>query len=129
MVFRIVNSLMALLFAVAVAVQYNDPDPVRWMALYGAACLVSLTAAVRERAPMLVAAGVGIVALAWGAYWAVTSGTALTLYEHMFDSWEMKDTHIEEAREASGLFIVAIWMAVVAARSRSEVLWRSSARR
>jgi hypothetical protein len=35
----------------------------------------------------------------------------------MFDAWEMKNTPIEEAREASGLFIVTMWMAVVAIRA------------
>jgi hypothetical protein len=76
----------------------------------------------RGRGPIVAAAGVGAVALVWGLYWAVTSGTPLTLYEHMFDSWEMKNTSIEEAREASGLFIVAIWMAIVAAQSRKQAL-------
>jgi hypothetical protein len=120
--FRVVNGVMALLFAVAVAVQYNDPDPVRWMALYGAAFVIALMAAVRGRGPIVAAAGVGAVALVWGLYWAVTSGTPLTLYEHMFDAWEMKNTAIEEAREASGLFIVAVWMAIVAAQSRKQAL-------
>src|SRR3954462_8183401 len=103
---------MALLFAVAVAVQYNDPDPIRWMAIYGAAFVVTVMAAARGRAPGFGAAIVGGVALAWGAYWAVSSGTPAALYEHMFDAWEMKNTAIEEAREASGLLIVAVWMAV-----------------
>jgi hypothetical protein len=122
--FRVVNGVMALLFAVAVAVQYNDPDPLRWMAVYGAAFVIALMVAVRGRGPIVAAAGVGAVALVWGLYWAVTSGTPLTLYEHMFDSWEMKNTSIEEAREASGLFIVAIWMAIVAAQSRKQALRR-----
>lgn len=119
MAFRILNGVMALLFAVAVAVQYNDPDPARWMALYGAAFVVTLMAAVHGRALFGAAAAVGAVALVWGAYWAVTSGAPLVLYEHMFDAWEMKNSAIEEAREASGLLIVAVWMTVIAASSRS----------
>jgi hypothetical protein len=116
---------MGLLFAVAVAVQYNDPDPARWMALYGAAFLVTLIAARRGSGPTVAAACVGAVALVWGLYWAISSGAALTLYEHMFDAWEMKNASIEEAREASGLFIVAIWMAIVAAHSRQQAIRRS----
>ena len=119
MAFRIVNTAMALLFAGAVAVQYNDPDPARWMALYGAAFLVTLMAAGRRGAPRAVAATVGAVALAWGVYWAVTSGAPPALYEHMFDAWEMKNSAVEEAREASGLLIVAAWMTVIAASSRN----------
>lgn len=39
----------------------------------------------------------------------------------MFDEWEMKSPTIEEAREACGLFIVAVWMAVVTA-----VVWHGA---
>lgn len=85
MTFRVLSGLMAGLFALAVAVQYNDPDPGRWMALYGAAAAVAC-------------AGVADA----GTYW------------HMFDAWEMKNAPIEEAREASGLRIVFVWMAGVA---------------
>jgi hypothetical protein len=35
----------------------------------------------------------------------------------MFDAWEMKSLAVEEAREASGLVIVAAWMAVLLIRA------------
>lgn len=104
---------MAALFALAVAVQYNDPDPVRWMAIYGAACAVTITAAVRGAALLAASATVGVTALAWAVYWASTSQTSLGTYAHMFGAWEMKNEPIEIAREASGLLIVAVWMAVL----------------
>ena len=118
MAFRALNGLMAALFALAVAVQYNDPDPVRWMAIYGAACLVTLMVAIRGRAPIAAPVAVGLIALAWCVYWASTSRADLGTYGHMFDAWEMKNEPIEEAREASGLLIVSAWMAVVALRTR-----------
>jgi Transmembrane family 220, helix len=37
-VYRVINWVMAVLFLFAAVVQYNDPDPVRWMAMYLAAC-------------------------------------------------------------------------------------------
>jgi tetrahydromethanopterin S-methyltransferase subunit E len=116
-VFRLLSGVMAALFAVAVAVQYNDPDPIRWSLLYGAACAVSIAAIRSTKSPRIAALAVGAVALVWGGYWAVTSSAGLALYQRMFDSWEMKSTPIEEAREASGLLIVAGWMAVIAIRS------------
>ena len=118
MVFRALNGLMAALFALAVAVQYNDPDPVRWMAIYGAACVVTLLVAIRGHAPLAASVAVGFIALAWCVYWASTSRAALGTYGHMFDAWEMKNEPIEEAREASGLLIVSVWMAVVALQTR-----------
>jgi len=110
---------MAALFAVAVAVQYNDPHPVLWMAIYGAACAVSIVAAWRGSVPVAAPVTVGIIAFIWALDWAATSYVGIGIYSHMFDAWEMKSSSIEEAREATGLLIVAVWMAVVAARSRA----------
>jgi len=110
--FRLLNGLMAVLFAVAVVVQFNDPDPLRWMAVYGAALAVSTLAAVRGSVPVVLPAAVGGVALAWGLFLGETSSAALRTYLHMFDAWEMKNTSIEEARETTGLLIVFFWMVV-----------------
>ena len=118
MVFRVLNGLRAALFALSVAVQYNDPDPVRWMAIYGAACVVTLLVAIRGRAPLAASVAVGFIALVWCVYWASTSRAELATYGHMFDAWEMKNEPIEEAREASGLLIVSVWMAIVALQTR-----------
>ena len=38
---RAFNGLMCALFLLSVVVQWNDPDPLRWMAIYGAAFVVS----------------------------------------------------------------------------------------
>ena len=108
---------MATLLAVAVAVQYNDPDPIRWMALYGAACALSALVVVRWRAPTLPVVVVGLVALVWGLFGARNAYGRSHLAE-MFQSWEMKSPAVEEAREASGLLLVAAWMAVLAIRER-----------
>ncbi len=106
---------MALLFAFAAALQYNDPDPIRWMAVYGAACVVSLLAAVVRRVLPATALTVGVVAIAW-AVWIMMGGPPVSDYSHMFDAWEMKSPSVEAAREASGLILVAAWMAVLFVR-------------
>jgi hypothetical protein len=117
MAFRILNALMALIFLMAVVVQYNDPDPLQWMAIYGAALVVSVLVWRRGRvhpaAPLLV----GAVALAWSLS-IVLGGPGGSNYLHMFDAWEMQSVNVEQAREASGLLIVAAWMAVLATRRR-----------
>ncbi len=103
---------MAVLFAVAVVVQFNDPDPLRWVAVYGAALAVSTLAAARGSVRVVLPAVVGGIALAWSLFLAENSGATLRTYQHMFDAWEMKNTSIEEAREATGLLIVSFWMVV-----------------
>ena len=113
MPFRVLNGLMAVLFAIAVVVQFNDSDPLRWVGVYGAALIVSILAAVRGGVPVVLPATVGAIALAWGLFVMGHSGATPRTYQHMFEAWEMKNTSIEEAREATGLLIVFFWMAIV----------------
>src|SRR5688500_1128503 len=95
--FRIVNGVMAALFAFGAVVQYNDPDPLPWMLVYTAALSVCLGAAVRGKVPVWAALGVGVIALVWGLVWSRSA--PLSTYFHMFDYWEMKSVPAEEARE------------------------------
>jgi hypothetical protein len=105
------------LFLLSVVVQWNDPDPVRWMAIYGAALAVCVVVAVRGRIAPWIPVAVAAVALLWSLDW-IDYGPAIAAYAHMFDAWEMKNVSVEEAREASGLLIVTGWMAVVAVGER-----------
>jgi hypothetical protein len=116
-IFRGVNWLMCALFLLSVLVQWNDPDPVRWMAIYGAALAVCLAVALRARVPAAAPMLVGFVALAWAV--ATIGGGRASGYSHMFDTWEMKSPNVEEAREATGLLIVGVWMLVSMVAQRS----------
>jgi hypothetical protein len=119
MAFRIINALLALTFLMAVVVQYNDPDPLRWIAIYGAAFVVSVVVWRRGRVHPAVPLLVGAVALVWGLS-IMLGGPGGANYLHMFDAWEMRSLAVEQAREAIGLLIVAVWMAVLAVRARPQ---------
>lgn len=111
---------MGLLFLLAVVVQYNDPDPIRWMAIYGAASLVSMVTAAGRSVHPAVPAGIAAVALVWSVA-TMFQGPGGADYRHMFDAWEMRSVDVEEAREATGLLIVAAWMTVL-------TVWQKRAR-
>lgn len=115
--FRGLNWVMCALFLLAVVVQWNDPDPLLWVAIYGAALVVSSVVAWRGRIAWTVPAVVAAVAMCWSLA-RIIGGPAASQYSHMFDAWEMKSVSVEEAREATGLLIVAAWMTVIAARQR-----------
>ena len=106
------NRLMAILFLIAVAVQYNDPDPIQWMAMYGLAAFACLLA-LAGRLPRLLPLLVGLVAIAWAATLAPGVIGQVRLSE-LFESYAMKSAPVEEAREMGGLLIVTAWMAVLA---------------
>jgi hypothetical protein len=106
---------MGLLFLIAVAVQYNDPDPLRWMAIYGAAtaaCALDW----RGRLPRWLAPTVGLVALAW-TLTLIPKVVGRVELGGLFREVAMASLAIEEAREALGLLIVAGWMLVLVVRS------------
>jgi len=115
---KILNYLMTALFLFSVIVQYNDPDPVRWMMIYGlagAACVLSIVGRLNWMFP----AAVGVVALAW-ALTLAPNVLGKVAFGELFEAFEMKDERVEVAREFGGLLIVAFWMAVL--------VWHSAAR-
>jgi hypothetical protein len=110
---RVVNGLMALLFLFAAVVQYNDPDPLRWMAIYGLGALACALAVAGRRRP-LVPIIIGLAAVVWAATLAPGVIGQVSLAE-LFQSYAMMSERVEEAREMGGLLIVAVWMGVLTA--------------
>ena len=107
------NWMMAVLFVFAAVVQVNDPDPLPWICVYLAAAGVCARAASRGVSPLLATTFVGVAALVWGLMTAAAV-PSLATYSSMFDAWEMRSVSVEQAREASGLLLVAAWMAGLA---------------
>lgn len=103
---RIVNVLMSVVFLAFAAFQYNDPDALLWIVLYGGAAALALGAGGRARISLLVL-----------AFLVYTAGV-LRLAPELFQiGW----ADSEELRECTGLFIAAVWMGVlllVARRAR-----------
>lgn len=98
------------LFVACAALQYNDPDPIRWVILYGAAA-IACGFATRQRANWLLPASVGLAALGWAAmYLPAVGGMA---FGHLFETMKAGTPAIEESREVLGLLIVAGWMAIL----------------
>ena len=117
---RVANLVMSVLFLFSAAVQVNDPDPIRWMAMYVAAAVLSAWMGLSpprgpgSRALPFVLAG---IALIWAA--AIVSHTSgYVELPRLFESWEMKNPAVEEYRETYGLLIVAAWMIAAGAHVR-----------
>ncbi len=123
---RAADAVMMLLFTFGAAVQVNDPDPLRWIAVYAlaaAACLLSLLRCLRWPLPALLCA----IALVWAATLAPNVAGRVP-FGDMFGAFEMKNVGIEESREMYGLLIIAAWMAVLALRARRGSAGRPDAR-
>ncbi|MGD8279188.1 MAG: transmembrane 220 family protein [Gemmatimonadota bacterium] len=117
---RAANGLMLLAFLASVAVQYNDPDPLRWVVIYGAAAL-ACARAVTGRSGWILPALVGAAALVWAL--SLAPGVLGRVgFGELFEAFEMKDVRVEVGREFGGLMIIVGWMAVLL------LAWRAGAR-
>lgn len=106
----VMNGIMLLMFVFSAAVQYNDPDPLAWMFIYGAAA-VACGLEIRRKAPLWLPAAIAIIALASAA--SLYSRARDVPVASLFAEWEMRNINIEEAREMYGLLIIAVWMIVI----------------
>ena len=112
------------LFLLAAVLQWNDPDPWRWLLVYLAAGVVSISANFRPSIWRL-AAAVAIVTMLWVL--VDLPGVAQDFqFGSLVSSMKAEDPSIEKSRELLGLLIVLAWMIVILLdcrkkESRSEV--------
>ena len=107
---KALNVLMAVVFITCVVLQYNDPDPLTWMPMYGSAAVVCVLYAA-SFLRWWTSAAVGVFALVWASTIAPRV-IGKTHFGDMFESMQAKGG-VEEAREMGGLLIVAVWMLVL----------------
>lgn len=106
--FKLPCWVMAALFAICVALQYNDPDPIRWMLIYGAAMVVSILMPMKRDAAKL-GLVVALIALVWAAMLILGIYDKVTLSD-VFLKMSEKGGAVEEEREAGGLLIEGVWL-------------------
>lgn len=111
---------MAAVFALSALVQFNDPDPVGWILLYGAAFAIALCATVisiHPAAPLILLA----VSLCWATFllppvWQSSEPLSLSA---VFGSVSMKNERVELVREIGGLLIVSAYLALLSLRRKT----------
>ena len=119
---RYVNGFFCVLLVLFMIVQYNDPDAILWILIYGSTAVWAGLAAFRPASfahsqPLLVAFGVTLVAIAGGAIYDWPQSIA--------DWWQNEVVRAtmspgyEVVREGLGLIIATVALLVVA-----YTLWR-----
>lgn len=111
---RIASAVFAAVFLLASVVQWNDPDPILWIAGYLLAATLSLAAAF-DRVPF----GPNALAAIGFTIWFVSLASSLSdAPREAFTSFEMQTHSHEEPREAIGLALCAGWCAALAVWGR-----------
>ncbi len=111
--FKILGIVFAVLFAWAAYVQNNDPDAMRWYAIYGMAALASLLFALNQ------------LKLMWAVFLFIFYlGFAIYSWPQKFEGVTIGEgdiVNIERGREALGLLVAALMMAIYGLR-----IWKRS---
>jgi hypothetical protein len=113
---RIFDGLFGGVFVLSAVAQHNDPDPLRWIAIY----LIAAVAAAcppSSRWGLGLAAAVGIVASIW-ALMLLPTASAVTGMGDLVAAMAPDRPQTEAAREFGGLAIVVIWAVSRAVRPR-----------
>ena len=111
---RGLSLVLAAVFALAAGLQFNDPDPWLWSGAYLGAAILSLLAwreALSAKLAALAGLGFGLPALYW-------LPALLNAPASAFGAWEMDGAAAEEAREAGGLLLCAVWSGALWWRER-----------
>ena len=112
-ILKYVNYVMILAFLFSVIVQYNDPDPLLWMLIYGAAMIACVLYAL-GKLPSFLPIMITSIALVWTLSLA-TQVIGKVGFSELFQAFEMKDERVEVGREFGGLLIITVWMSVLSA--------------
>ena len=110
LVWRVTAILMTGLLILSAVVQWNDPDPLRWILCYSATAIITLCSLIRPLPPL--------IPLIWGMVVLLSNlfvGMDLLMSEEQFDwnsFWNviaMKNEAVELGRELGGLLLVTCW--------------------
>ena len=111
---RFIKLFFGVLFLAFAYLQFNDPDPLLWVVIYGAVGVVCLLSALRGISSRLVLAFMAILliyaaTLAPG-FWTWITGSNK---QELFGEMVYQKPYIEETREFLGLIMAAGVLAIV----------------
>lgn len=108
---KLLNAFFVIIFTISAVIQYNDPDPLLWMFIYGYGVLVCLLAMVGKDIEWLHYAGI-VLFLSFSLYlFLIPNGVLSWITEHDAENitGSMSETKpwIEATREFFGLLILS----------------------
>ena len=118
---KVVPAILTVLFALFAIVQFNDPDPWAWIAMYGFVAVVAGFAAFGRFQPYVILAGLAVVVI-----WMVTLVPDFIHWVQMgmptiTGSMKATEPHIELTREFLGLLLCGAALGYIYFQSRKPV--------
>jgi len=104
------NGVFLVAFILSVLVQWNDPDPFAWMAIYSLAAMSCVCAFAKFRGRISIYLAVISALIAWAWIFTLLPQMQTVAWREIVESLQMKSDAVEVARELGGLLLVALWM-------------------
>jgi Transmembrane family 220, helix len=109
---RFLDYVFAVMFLAMAGLQFNDPDPIYWVAVYGGAALVALSRALGRYSEFWAAITIGAaVAGLLMAIPGVLNFIDFGSFSELFGDMHASKPYIESTREFGGLMLVLIVLA------------------
>jgi Transmembrane family 220, helix len=123
---KIVSLILAALFFVSTALQFNDPDPARWIAIYGVSGVIALLVAFGKCNPWII-----LIVIAVSLFWAFLLFPGFLTWLNsgapsIVKSMHAESEYIEVVREFLGLLIIIVSMVFFYIRTRKAYLLRQN---
>ena len=117
---KTLNLVFLFAFVLSALVQFNDPDPLRWIVIYSAMAIIC-TLYYFNQMHWYVAAAPALISLVWIASLlpALNQGVP---WREVLGSLAMQNDTVEEVREIGGLLLVLLWAGVLLKRSYAKTL-------
>lgn len=112
---KTLNLVFLAAFLLSALVQFNDPDPLRWIVIYSAMVLIcSLHHFGQLR--WYIAAAPALISVVWIASLLPALNRGVPWLE-VVGSLTMQNDTVEEVREIGGLLLILLWAGVLLKRS------------
>ena len=105
---RNINLFMCGAFGLSTILQFNDPDHIIWIIIYGSATIFSAVYHSTILIDWKLFAIFSSITFIWGLFLFFDLDNTVHFFD-LFEEFSMKNSSVEVGRESGGLFLISIW--------------------
>tara|TARA_B100000700_G_C15062964_1_gene867236 strand:+ start:14892 stop:15227 length:336 start_codon:yes stop_codon:yes gene_type:complete len=107
-------------FGLSAILQFNDPDPIIWVIIYGSATSFSAAYHSRITIDWKLFGIFSLITFIWGLILFFDLDSTVNFLD-LFEEFSMKNSSVEVGRESGGLFLISIWNFILTINIRNQI--------